>query len=77
VTEVTFGVDGANMLLIEDVENLFNLQDVCFGESWPLVGAGVEFGLKGLLLRLLIGSAHCSRWIIYYGRSILLEDDKI
>jgi hypothetical protein len=50
VIEVTFGVDGANMLLIEDVENLFNLQDVCCGESRSLVGTGVKFRLKGLLL---------------------------
>lgn len=47
---VTSGVDDAGVVAIEHIEDFLDLEDIGFGESWPLVGLGVEFGLDWLLL---------------------------
>jgi hypothetical protein len=46
------------MVLVEDIENLFDLEDVGLVESGLLVGPGIEFWFGDLLLRLLGGFAH-------------------
>jgi hypothetical protein len=45
------------MVTIEQVERLFNFQDVCFSQSWSLVRFGIELGLT-TLLAALDASAH-------------------
>ena len=69
----TFGVDGAGVLLIEDVEDVLYFEDVGLIEAGTLVGACVKLGLDWLCL--LVGSAHAM--IKYYERSILFHRDKI
>ena len=39
----TFGVDGAAVLSIEHIEDLFDFEDICGGESRFFVGFGIEF----------------------------------
>jgi hypothetical protein len=53
------------VLAVVEVEGVLDFEDVGLVESGSLVGAGVELGLEGLLLRLLVCSAHLE----YNGRS--------
>ena len=39
----TFGIDGAAVFSIEHVEDLFDFENICGGESWFFVGFGIEF----------------------------------
>ena len=72
---LTFGIDGARVVFIEDVEDVLDFEDVGLVEAGTLVGAGVKLGLEWLRGSLLVGSAHAT--IKYYERSILFDRDKI
>lgn len=61
----TLGVDGADVVLIEDIEDLLDLEDVGLVEAWALVGPCVELGLRYYYWSLLVCPAHILRSILY------------